>query len=112
MVSNSEEKTILLGISYVWMTLPITIGCALFVVHAGNALLRRPWRAIASASGAVWAAILLLVAATSFLSTHTQALYAVLAVMFVALIAMGVPVGFVLAAVGVVCVKATGSGDL
>ena len=30
-----RKKTILLGISYVWMTLPITLGCALFVVRAG-----------------------------------------------------------------------------
>jgi tripartite ATP-independent transporter DctM subunit len=112
MVSNVEETTILLGISYVWMTLPITVGCALFVVRAGYSLLRRPWRAVATASGIVSVAVLLLMAATPFLSTHVQALYVVLAVIFLALIAMGVPVGFVLATIGIVCVKATGSGEL
>ncbi len=35
LISNAEEKTIILGIGYVWMTLPITAGCALFVVRAG-----------------------------------------------------------------------------
>jgi tripartite ATP-independent transporter DctM subunit len=112
MVSNVEETTILLGISYVWMTLPITVGCALFVVRAGYSLLQRPWRAVATASAAVPVVVLLLMAATPFLSTHVQALYVVLAVMFLALIAMGVPVGFVLATIGIVCVKATGSGEL
>src|SRR6202040_3675534 len=61
MVSNIEESTILLGISYIWMTLPITIGCALFVVRAGYSLLRRPWRAVATASGSVSIAVLLLI---------------------------------------------------
>jgi tripartite ATP-independent transporter DctM subunit len=112
MVSNVEETTILLGISYVWMTLPITVGCALFVVRAGYSLLQRPWRTVATASAAVPAVVLLLMAATPFLSTHVQALYVVLAVMFLALIAMGVPVGFVLATIGIVCVKATGSAEL
>ena len=35
MISNAEEATIILGINYVWMTLPMTAGCALFVVRAG-----------------------------------------------------------------------------
>ena len=41
LIANAEEKTILLGIGYVWMTLPITIGCALFVVRAGMSLVSR-----------------------------------------------------------------------
>jgi tripartite ATP-independent transporter DctM subunit len=112
MASNVEESTILLGINYIWMTLPITVGCALFVVRAGYSLLQRPWRAVATASAAVSIAVLLLMAATPFLSTHAQPLYLVLTVIFLALIAMGVPVGFVLATIGIVCVKAVGSGDL
>ncbi len=111
-VSNAEERTILLGISYLWMTLPITVGCALFVVRAGYALLQRPWRALAAASAVVWLAVLLFLAATPLLAAHARVLYAILAMMFVALIAMGVPVGFVLATIGIVCVKAVGSGDL
>ena len=111
-LSNAEEKTIILGISYVWMTAPITTGCALFVLRAGYALLQRPWRAVAAASAAVWLAIAVLLAAAPLLSAHVHALYAVLTAMFLLLIALGVPVGFVLATIGIVCVKATGSGDL
>jgi tripartite ATP-independent transporter DctM subunit len=111
-VSNGEERTIILGISYLWMTLPITAGCALFVLRAGYALWQRPWRALAGASGAVWLAMLLLLAAAPFLAAHAHVLYVVLTAMFVLLIALGVPVGFVLATIGIVCVKATGSGDL
>jgi tripartite ATP-independent transporter DctM subunit len=112
MASNVEEKTIILGIGYVWMTLPITAGCALFVVRAGYALLQRNWRTVAVATVAVWSAVLALLAAAPFLSTHVHALYALLTALFLVLIALGVPVGFVLATIGIVCVKATGSGDL
>jgi len=112
MISNAEEATIILGINYVWMTLPMTAGCALFVVRAGYALLQRPWRAMVAASVAVWLAVLLLLAATPFLALHANILYVILTALFLALIAMGVPVGFVLATIGIVCVKAIGSGDL
>jgi tripartite ATP-independent transporter DctM subunit len=110
--SNYEEKTILLGISYLWMTLPITLGCALFVLHAGLALVRRSWPAIVTGTLLVWAATLAFVLASAWFSTHASALYVVLALMFVVLVAIGVPVGFVLASIGIVCVKAIGSGDL
>ena len=41
LVANVEEKTILLGIGYAWMTIPITLGSAMLVVRAGYSLLRR-----------------------------------------------------------------------
>ena len=112
MISNAEEATIILGINYVWMTLPMTAGCALFVVRAGYALLQRPWRAVATATFAVWLAVLLFLVATPMLAANPSVLYVILTVLFLALIAMGVPVGFVLATIGIVCVKAIGSGDL
>lgn len=111
-VANSEERTVLLGIPYVWMTLPITAGSALFVLHAGNALLRRSWKTVAPATLGVWLAIGAFVIAMPFLGAHPHILYVMLAAVFFALIAMGVPVGFVLATIGIVCVKAVGSGDL
>ena len=44
LLANAEEKTVLLGISYVWMTLPITLGspavrdsCRVRLVAAGLA---------------------------------------------------------------------------
>ncbi|MEJ0072330.1 MAG: TRAP transporter large permease subunit [Pseudomonadota bacterium] len=110
-MANGEETTILLGISYLWMTLPIPIGCALFVLHAGHALCCRP-RVAAWSGAAVALAIALLVLATSYLSAHAGALYAMMAGLFVAMIALGVPVGFVLATIGIVCVESVGSGDL
>jgi len=112
MISNAEEATIILGINYVWMTLPMTAGCALFVVRAGYALLQRPWGAIAAATFVVWLAVLLFLVTTPMLAANPSVLYVILTVLFLALIAMGVPVGFVLATIGIVCVKAIGSGDL
>jgi len=57
LIANAEEKTILLGIGYVWMTLPITVGSALFVVRAGFSLAQRRRPAIAAATGVLWAAV-------------------------------------------------------
>ena len=50
--------------------------------------------------------------ATPYLGDHPHALYVALAAAFLAMIAAGVPVGFVLAVIGIVCAKASGSGDL
>lgn len=111
-VANAEEKTLLLGISYLWMTLPITIGCALFVVRAAHRLWRMPAAPTLAAATAVAVAIALVWAATPYLTDHPHQLYVVLGVAFLALIAAGVPVGFVLAVIGIVCAKASGSGDL
>jgi tripartite ATP-independent transporter DctM subunit len=112
LMANAEEKTILLGIGYVWMTLPITLGCALFVMRAGLSLFSRPGAAIAAASAVVWGAVLLLAFLKTDLGVHPHALYAVLAAMFFGLVAAGVAVGFALAAVGIVCVQAAGSADM
>jgi TRAP-type C4-dicarboxylate transport system permease small subunit len=38
LLANMEERTLLLEISYAWLTLPMTIGSALFVAHAGFSL--------------------------------------------------------------------------
>ncbi len=111
-VANAEEKTILIGISYLWMTLPITAGCALFVARAAHSLWRMP-RGAVLASGVVIALLAgAVVVATPYLTLHPHALYVALVAAFLAMIAGGVPVGFVLAVVGIVCAKASGSGDL
>jgi tripartite ATP-independent transporter DctM subunit len=111
-VANAEERTILLGISYLWMTLPITLGCALFVARAAHSLWRIGTR-FSLPSGAVIAALAwLVVQATPYLAEHTSVLYATLVIAFLAMIAAGVPVGFVLAVIGIVCAKASGSGDM
>jgi tripartite ATP-independent transporter DctM subunit len=112
LIANAEEKTILLGIGYVWMTLPITVGCALFVVRAVHRLWRVGLRPALGAGTLVGAVALLVVAATPYLGDHRHVLYAALVVGFLLMIAGGVPVGFVLAVIGIVCAKASGSGDL
>ena len=112
LIANAEEKTILLGIGYAWSTIPITIGCAMFVARAGLSLLQRSGRTIAIATVGVAVAIGAFLLAQSWLAAHAHPLYWVLAVLFFGLVAMGVPVGFVLATVGIACVQAVGSADM
>jgi tripartite ATP-independent transporter DctM subunit len=112
LIANAEEKTILLGIGYVWMTLPITVGCALFVVRAAHGLWRLGLRPALAAGIVVGALSLAVIVATPYLADHRHVLYAGLVVAFLLMIAAGVPVGFVLAVIGIVCAKASGSGDL
>jgi tripartite ATP-independent transporter DctM subunit len=111
-VANGEERTILLGISYFWMTVPITVGSAMFVLRAGISLAKRSNRALVASTLFVWLAIGLFLVSRDALGVHAHALYVVLAVMFFALVTAGVPVGFVLAAVGITCVEAVGSADM
>jgi len=112
LIANAEERTILLGIGYVWMTLPITLGCALFVVHAARNLLARQRRHALVALAAVVAGVAMFLLARPLLGANPGLLYGLLAAGFFGLIAIGVPVGFVLAAIGIACVQAAGSADM
>jgi tripartite ATP-independent transporter DctM subunit len=112
LIANAEEKTILLGIGYAWMTLPITLGCALFIAHAGWSLMGRARHASVASTLVVWVSIALFFALQSALGANPRALYVLLAAMFFGLVAIGVPVGFVLAAIGIVCVQGIGSADM
>lgn len=112
LLANYEEKTILLGIGYVWMTIPITLGAALFVLHAGLSLWRRPLRAALGSAAGVAAVLLLIALSRDAAWIHSNALYLMLAALFLAQLAIGVPIGFVLGAVGVACVYATGSANM
>jgi C4-dicarboxylate transporter, DctM subunit len=111
-IMNSGEHTALLGIGYVWMTVPMTIGCLLFVLHAGRELLRRPRPVVLGAGLAVLAATLAVVLASGGDWVNTPVLYLLLVGSFVFLIAIGLPVGFVLGAVGILYVWETGSAPL
>ena len=111
-IANGEEKTMLLGIGYIWMTVPITAGSAMFVLRAGLSLATRQTRALVASTLVVWAALGLFAALHATLGVHTHALYVLLAAMFFGLVAAGVPVGFVLASVGITCVEAIGSADM
>jgi tripartite ATP-independent transporter DctM subunit len=112
LIANAEEKTIILGIGYAWMTLPITIGSALLVVRAGLSLLARPGRAIALSAMIVLGAALLFFVLRPAIGARPPLLYSVLGAMFIVMVAAGVPVGFVLALVGIACVQAVGSADM
>ena len=112
LIANAEEKTILLGIGYVWMTLPITVGSALMIARAGLSLWHRPRAAIVGATIVVWGATLVFVATKAGLGGHPALLYWTLGVTFFGLVAAGIPVGFVLAVVGIGCVQAIGSADM
>jgi len=112
LLSTVEEKTVLLEISYAWMTVPITAGSLLFILHAGVSLLKRAWGTKLAATVAVWVPVLLFLAFGSTLGTHPDALYVLLFLMFFGLVVIGVPIGFVLAIVGIACVQAIGSADM
>lgn len=112
LLANAEEKTLLLGVSYVWMTLPIALGSVLFIFHALRGLASRP--AGLNLAGLALAAVVLALFffARPFLAASPSLLYTLLFLAFVALIAAGVPVGFVLATIGIGCVQAMGSADM
>lgn len=112
LIANAEERSLLLGISYMWMTLPITLGAVLFVFHAARGLASRsPGLDVAGLALAA-AGVALFFVARPMLGANPSLLYVLLGVGFLVLIALGVPVGFVLATVGIACVQAMGSADM
>lgn len=112
LIANAEEKTILLGIGYAWMTVPITLGSLMLVVRAGYSLGQRRLRTLAIATAIVGTGLVLLWQAQGYLAAHPPALYWLLGILFCALVASATPVGFALAAVGIVCVNVAGSADM
>ena len=108
-LANSSERTPMLGVSYFWLTLPMVLGSMIFILHTLRAQWARP-RDVVLAAGAVVAAcagVLWLAAGGDW--TGGPALYVLLAAGFVGLIGIGVPVGFVLAAVGALYILETGA---
>jgi C4-dicarboxylate transporter DctM subunit len=111
-IMSAGGHTTLLGIGFVWMTLPMTIGCAVLVLHAGVALHRLPIGAVLASGGFVAACVLTLVLARAGTWIDTAALPILLAAVFVLTIAIGVPVGFVLGAVGIIYVLSTDAAPI
>jgi tripartite ATP-independent transporter DctM subunit len=111
-IANAEEKSLLLGIGYLWMTAPITLGSALFVVHAIRGLAGRPLGQNLAGLAVVAGCLAAFFVVRPYLGVHPNVLYSALGLGFFLLIAAGVPVGFVLATVGIACVVAMGSGDM
>jgi tripartite ATP-independent transporter DctM subunit len=112
LLANAEEKSILLGISYLWMTIPITLGSALFVIHAVRGLASRTLGVNLAGLAILAACVVVFLLVRPLLGAHPSFLYTLLGVAFLVLIAAGVPVGFVLATVGIACVTAMGSADM
>ena len=110
--ASAQETTTLVGISYVWMTIPITIGCALFIVHAGVRLMRLPIAAIVTGALVVAALLVLFFVFRDALYDHPQWLYILLGALFFVQLVLGVPIGFILAVVGIGCVLAAGSANM
>jgi len=111
-IVNSGEQTTLLGIGYVWMTLPMTVGCFVFILHAGRAMLRRPPPVIAATGLVMLATVVAVVLTSGSVWANTSAFYLLLAGTFVVLIAIGLPVGFVLGAVGILYIQEAGAAPL
>lgn len=111
-IMNSGEHTTLLGIGYVWMTLPVTLGCLLFILHAGRALLRNP-RTVNIGTGLAVLAVAAIVALTGGTAwANAWPIYLLLIASFVALIGLGLPVGFVLGAIGMLYILETNAAPL
>lgn len=111
-IMNAAERTTMLGIPYFWMTLPIVVGCLFFVLHAGLSLSRRA-RALALAGGVVvLAVVVVLWLARDGAWVDGPDLPILLGATFVGLIALGIPVGFVLAAIGALYVTETGAAPV
>jgi TRAP-type C4-dicarboxylate transport system permease small subunit len=69
-VANAEEKTLLLGIHYIWLTLPITLGSAMFVLRAGLSFLHRERPAQVASTLAVGACLALFLVFRASLGAH------------------------------------------
>lgn len=112
LIDNAGERTTMLGIGFIWMTIPMTGGAALFIMHAGQTLLRRPSRAAVMAGVLVGGITLLLWFCRDGDWVDTPWFYAVLTMLFLGQIAIGVPIGFVLASIGIAYVAVTGAAPM
>jgi tripartite ATP-independent transporter DctM subunit len=111
-IVNAAERTTILGIGYVWMTAPMTVGSALFVAHAGRVLTRHSGRAILGAALLVGALVGAIAITGGTIDPDSTGLRLGLTAMFLGGIAFGVPVGFVLAAIGISFVYTTGAAPM
>jgi tripartite ATP-independent transporter DctM subunit len=107
--SSIGERTTMLGISYVWMTLPMIAGSLMFIAHAGVALARLDRYSIGIGVVPLIVCVAALAAVQGGAWVDTGWFPIFLTVVFIAQILIGVPVGFVLATVGILYVWLTGS---
>ncbi len=109
---NADEKTLILGIPFLWLVLPMTLGSVLFVLHVACRLFRLPPLAAVASGALVGAVVVFLALSRNADWTHGPALYAAMVAMFLALLTIGVPIGFVLGAIGILASYVPGSAEL
>jgi tripartite ATP-independent transporter DctM subunit len=109
---NYGAKTSMLGMDLSWLTVPMTIGAAFFVVFATVSLWRAP--RLASVGSAVLMAGLVLAAfvAKDGAWLDTSWFYVFLVAIFVVMLGIGVPIGFVLASVGLAAIYVTDAAPM
>lgn len=106
---NASERSPLLGLGYIWTTVPVLAGCALFIFYAAVRLWSLPLRCImiaglVAASGCAGA-----VYGSEAAWTDDVSFLPIIASVFLGLVVLGVPIGFVLAGTGMLYDILTGS---
>lgn len=112
--SRTEELSTVLEISMAWFVLPLTAGLILLAFFAFFRLVRRQWRAILVPGGLVLATFgaVALIGHLWGPFGSSVTLNCIILAFFAALMAIGLPVGFVLAIVATVFLYISGSGEL
>lgn len=110
--ANEGARTTMLSLDHIWLTLPMTIGAAFFVIFALISLWRAPRAAMIGSAVLVAATLALILLSKDAAWIDTSWYYAYLIAIFVVLLAIGVPIGFVLASVGLGAIVVTGSAPM
>lgn len=110
--ANAGARTTMLNLDHFWLTLPMTVGTAMFVIFALISL----WRAPRFASLGSFVLVAALVAAVLLSKdaawVDTDWFYIYLVAIFVVQLTIGVPIGFVLASVGLGAIVVAGGAPM
>jgi tripartite ATP-independent transporter DctM subunit len=109
---NAGAKTTMLGLDMIWLTVPMTLGAALFVIFALIALWRVPRSASISAAIVVAALLAAILLSKDAAWIDTSWYYVYLLALFIGLLVIGVPIGFVLASVGLGAIVVTDAAPM
>jgi tripartite ATP-independent transporter DctM subunit len=109
---NAGAKTTMLGLDMIWLTVPMTLGAALFVIFALIALWRLPRSASIGAALVVAALLAAILLSKDAAWIDTSWYYVYLLALFIGLLVIGVPIGFVLASVGLGAIVVTDAAPM
>lgn len=110
--ANAGARTTMLSLDHIWLTLPMTIGTAMFVIFALISLWRAPRFASLGSAVLVAATLAIVLLSKDAAWVDTNWYYIYLVAIFVVLLVIGVPIGFVLASVGLGAIVVTGSAPM